>query len=118
MENSTEIYDLLKLIELDFGEKIPLFGRYVFVKADEIRNIIGKIRNAFPEHIKAHKIEIYKAGYGKVFDCLDDMENILDRAYKLFSLSFVNTSDFYNLIDDIYAALPSMFQFASKYINS
>ena len=118
MDNSTVVYDLLKLIDLALNEGFQILGQYCIVKYTDIKNLIEKVKDELPKEIKQYRIELYKAGYGRTLDYIENMEQLLNRGYNIFNYVVIDTNKFKKLIDGIYADYPSTIQELHKLTNS
>jgi hypothetical protein len=111
MEQTSNIYDIIKHLELALDEGFTLvLYKYIIVKTKEILTHINKIEENLPEEIIQNKSALYKAGCGALFDYIEQMKQVLENGYKFFDFTVLNVKDMIILIDKIYAELPTTIQ--------
>ena len=103
-------------IKLEIIEDIES-GKELFLSVTQ-RQQLARVLKVSPKEIKQYRIELYKAGYGRTLDYIENMEQLLNRGYNIFNYVVIDTNKFKKLIDGIYADYPSTIQELHKLTNS
>ena len=118
-DRNHSIYDLLKLLELAIDDGLALLGQYTVLKRNEIITLLDRIEKDMPEEIVKAQTQLIREGKEKVYKLIDEIRNLLDRGFVIFSSYVViKKSELLILIDEIYANLPVEIQEARAILKS
>ena len=105
---NTNIYEILKQLEIKLDKSIQLLGNYVMVMPREILSTIDLLEKEIPQELLKAKRELIRNGLGYTFKAIDELRDTIERSFQVIPnrVIVIDKSKILTIIDNIYTNLP------------